>query len=234
MTIRSIFFDLDNTLWDFNASAELALGLVYERYLRQWGVNLEWREVYERHNTELWRLYREGKVNSEQVKVGRFERTFHELGLTKLPADEVGRVFLQSLVEQTVLFPGAVETLMTLSRSYVLGVITNGFAASQERLAVLGLDKLFSYLITSEAIGVPKPQPAMFLHALKLVGCRPEELVYVGDDYETDVIGAKAASVKAILFNHKGENISAKIPQPDAIIYEFTELMDLFATGQFK
>ena len=232
MTIKSIFFDLDNTLWDFNASAQSALTVVYEQYLRGLGVNEEaWRQVYNRHNNELWEQYRQGKANSDDVKVQRFARSFAELGASHLPASEIAPDFLQSLVQNTMLFPSVVETLTSLSRAYTLGVITNGFAASKERLGVLGLDKIFSYLITSETVGVPKPRPDMFLHALNSVGCLPGEFAYVGDDYDTDVIGAKAAGVQAILFNHKGEDLSGRTPQPDAIIYIFKELMDLFPTG---
>lgn len=232
MAIKSIFFDLDNTLWDFSASAHKALTGVYEQHLRGLGVDQEaWQQAYNRHNNELWHLYRQGMVNSEDVKVERFVRSFAELCVSHLPALEIAPQFLHSLVQNTVLFPGVVETLTTLSRSYTLGVITNGFAASKERLCVLGLDKVFSSLITSEAVGVPKPRPDMFLHALKEVNCLPEEFVYVGDDYETDIIGAKAAGVQAVLFNHKGLSIDAKNPQPDAVIYIFAELMDLFPTG---
>lgn len=232
MAIKSIFFDLDNTLWDFNASANMALSALYEQHLRSLGVTEhDWRQAYNKHNNELWHHYRQGKANSEDVKVQRFVRSFVELGVAHLPAPQIAPEFLQSLVQNTVLFPDVAETLTALSRSYILGVITNGFAASKERLGALGLDKVFSSLITSEAVGVPKPHPDMFLHALAEIGCAPEEFAYVGDDYEADVIGAKAAGVKAVLFNHKGLDLTTKTPQPDAVIYTFAELMDLFPIG---
>jgi len=230
--IKSIFFDLDNTLWDFNASADLALNMVYEQHLRALSIDqYTWRQVYNRHNNELWNLYRQALVTSEQVKIERFRRSFAELGAAHLPASEIAPAFLQGVVEKTVLFPDVVETLTALSRAYTLGVITNGFAASERRLTTLGLDKLFCTLITSEAIGVPKPQPAMFLHALSIVDCRPEEFVYVGDDYSTDIVGAKSAGVRAVLFNHKREDVADKVPKPDAVIDTFTQLMDLFPIG---
>ena len=206
--------------------------MVYEQYLRSLGVNEQaWQQVYNRHNNQLWDQYRQGKASSEDVKLQRFARSFAELGVAQLPASDIAPQFLMNLVQSTVLFPGVVETLTALSGSYTLGVITNGFAASKERLGVLGLDKLFSCLITTEVVGVPKPRPDMFLYALDAVGCLPEEFVYVGDDYDTDIVGAKAAGVQAILFNHKGLDLDAKILQPDAVIYKFTELMDLFPIG---
>lgn len=206
--------------------------MVYEQHLRSSGVNEQsWREAYNRHNNQLWHQYRQGKANSEDVKVQRFVRSFAELGVAHLPASAIAPQFLQSLVQNTVLFPGVIETLTALSRSYTLGVITNGFAASKERLGVLGLDKIFSSLITSETVGVPKPRPDMFLHAFATVNCLPEEFAYVGDDYDTDIVGAKAVGAKAILFNHKGIDLDGRLLQPDAVIYKFTELMDLFPTG---
>jgi len=228
MNIQCIFFDLDNTLWDFSASSQLALTDIYKRYIKSYGIREEdWRIVYSKHNEELWKQYRQGKVDSKGVKIQRFARAFGDLGLTNQDYTQISEEYLECLVTNTVLFPNVVETLRILNERYTLGVITNGFAASTQRLSTLGLDKFFACLVTSEAAGVPKPHIEIFSQALHMVQCTAECSAYVGDDYETDVVGAKNAGLKAVLFNHKGLDIAGKNPQPDHIVSSFEGLKDI-------
>lgn len=233
LPVKGIFFDLDNTIWDFSASANISLSQVYQRHVQESGVPEEfWRKAYHKHNDALWHQYRLGKVTSADVKVLRFTHSFFDVGIKNMDFTDIAHSFLQDIVDNTMLFADVLTTLSHLSKSYTLGVITNGFVASGERLAKHGLDKLFSVLITSEQIGVPKPDPRIFLHALDSVKLTPSEVAYIGDDYATDIVGAKLAGLQAILFNHKGEKLAGKDPQPDAVIYEFSSLTGLFPPRQ--
>ena len=234
MTIKGIFFDLDNTIWDFSASSKKALEAVYQKYLAGLGVDREaWLISYRIHNEALWQAYREGRESAENVKHLRFHHSFAQVGLEMRCSQSQGvaTFFLEAIVKNTVLFPLVGETLLRLKEHYMLGVITNGFAASLDRLNALGLGGLFSVFVTAEEAGRPKPHQGIFIRAANLAGFLPHQVIYVGDDYESDVVGAKAAGMGTVLFNHKHMDLSAAGDPPDYIIQDFSQLIELLVPG---
>lgn len=237
MTIKGIFFDLDNTLWDFSSSAAKALNSVYQKYLSERGVDQDlWQSSYKKHNEALWQSYRDGREVADRVKHLRFIYSFSDMGVTVEEAHvrEISEFYLKAIVDKTVLFPGTQEVLSILKEHYILGVITNGFAASSLRLEKLGLGGIFTFLITSEQVGRPKPDKQIFGQAVLIAGLEPQEVVYVGDDYESDVVGAKSAGLGAVLFNHKNLDIPAMDVRPDYVICKLSSLIDIYVPGQNK
>lgn len=84
---------------------------------------------------------------------------------------------------------------------YRLGIVSNGLAWEQERkIAPLGLDRYFDVVAISSALGVRKPTPAIFEHALEALGVAPEQAVHVGDDLRADIGGAQAARLRAAVY----------------------------------
>ncbi|HYR11967.1 MAG TPA: HAD family hydrolase, partial [Longimicrobium sp.] len=95
-----------------------------------------------------------------------------------------------------------VETLEELRRrGYRLGVISNADGRAEQALDAVGLRGHFELIVDSGLVGIDKPDPRIFHHALELMGVAPEEAVYVGDIYEIDVQGARAAGMRAILID---------------------------------
>jgi HAD superfamily hydrolase (TIGR01509 family) len=80
-----------------------------------------------------------------------------------------------------------------------LGIVSNSDGRVEEALAASGLREYFDVVIDSSLVGVEKPDPAIFRAALDALGIRPEEALYVGDLYEVDVVGARAAGIEAVL-----------------------------------
>jgi putative hydrolase of the HAD superfamily len=80
-----------------------------------------------------------------------------------------------------------------------LGVISNADGRVAEYLERAGLADCFELIIDSTIVGVEKPDPRIFEIACDRMGVRPDEVVYVGDTYEVDVLGARAAGIRAIL-----------------------------------
>jgi putative hydrolase of the HAD superfamily len=81
-----------------------------------------------------------------------------------------------------------------------LGVVSNSDGRVEEALRAAGLMGYFDVIVDSTLAGVEKPDPAIFRPALEALGVRPDEAVYVGDLYDVDVAGARAAGMAAILF----------------------------------
>ena len=80
-----------------------------------------------------------------------------------------------------------------------LGVVSNSDGRVEVALEAAGLREYFDVVLDSALVGVEKPDPAIFLAALEALGVRPDEALFVGDLYEVDVLGARAAGMDAVL-----------------------------------
>ena len=121
-------------------------------------------------------------------------------------------------------FPDA-SLVPALRDRYALALVTNGAACLQrEKLIRAGLAEHFDAVVVSADVGAGKPDPAIFEHALSLLGARPDQAVMVGDTLERDIAGAHAAGVRAIWINRFG------LPRPaDDDVVEISGLNELAA-----
>lgn len=95
-----------------------------------------------------------------------------------------------------------VEALDELRRrGYRLGVISNSDGRIESLLESVGLLSRFDFVIDSQLVGVEKPDPRIFLMGCQRLGLRPDEVMYVGDIYEIDVVGARNAGLRAVLID---------------------------------
>ena len=123
-------------------------------------------------------------------------------------ASELGDMFQAERRARHQVFPDVEPALRELSATHSLGLLTNGASCLQrEKLAASGLASFFSVVVVSSDVGVRKPTPALFHHALGLAGA--ESAVMVGDSVEKDVRGAQAAGLQAVWLNRAG------LPVPD-------------------
>ena len=86
-------------------------------------------------------------------------------------------------------------------RGYRLGVISNADGRVEGLLDMVGLRPHFELVVDSGVVGVEKPDPRIFHLALEQMGVAPAEAVYVGDIYEIDMVGARAAGMRPILID---------------------------------
>ncbi len=86
-----------------------------------------------------------------------------------------------------------------------LGVVSNSDGRVEAALEAAGLREYFDVVLDSALVGVEKPDPAIFHAALEALGVRPDEALYVGDLYEVDVVGARAAGMEAVLLCGAGQ-----------------------------
>jgi putative hydrolase of the HAD superfamily len=80
-----------------------------------------------------------------------------------------------------------------------LGVVSNADGRVARYLETAGLADCFEVILDSAVVGIEKPDPRIFELACRELGVSPEETVYVGDTYEVDVLGARAAGIRAVL-----------------------------------
>ena len=227
--IKYLFFDWDNTVWDFSANSKLAMIESYEKYhLEQhFGPIENFLPEYYIVNDGLWADYRNLKITKEELIRTRFNQTFKNLGLDDFELSmKVNEAYLDATTYKKELVPGAEEMLKTLkSRGYKLYVITNGFLEVQKRkMRNSGIEQLFDMSIISDEAGALKPSRQFFDYAFEKTGAVPSETLVIGDDPEADIAGAVDYGLKCIFFNRKHKECQYKV---DAEVAELNEITDL-------
>jgi putative hydrolase of the HAD superfamily len=231
MKYKHLFFDLDHTLWDFEANSRQTLAELYTTLrLREKGVDDFdlFHKKYLVHNEKLWSRYRKGFIKVDELRWKRMWLTLLEfkIGDEKL-AREMGVVFLELLPTRTILFPYAMEILKYLSnKKYALHLITNGFEKTQySKLKNAGLDIFFTEVITSEGSNSLKPHKAIFDYALLKANAQLKESIMLGDDLEADIEGARNAGMDQVYINHLNKEPDVR---PTYTVSSLKELENIF------
>ena len=212
---RHIFFDLDRTLWDFDAAAEVAFERIYEKYeLKSLGIPSahEFHEVYHPLNEQLWVMYRADQITKEDLNRTRFMKPLEHYGIHDVElADHLSEDYVYWSPRIVRLIPGTMELLDYLKPKYHLHLITNGFQEVQHtKLSGSGLETYFETLTVSEEVGVKKPNPEIFQYAMRKAHAAAKESLMIGDEMAVDIDGARAAGMDTLLFNPKRENVVGK------------------------
>ncbi len=207
MSVRHIFFDLDHTLWDFETNSDKTFAYIFER--NRVALDLErFTETYRPINKKYWKLFREDKVSKADLRYNRLREAFDALDFEA--EDELihtlSEEYIAFLSLNNRLFAHAIEVLEYLRGKYSLHIITNGFEEVQHRkLASSRLEPYFDHVVTSENVGVKKPDPRIFHYALQKAEANPSESIMIGDNYEADIQGALNVGMRAIMCEFNGE-----------------------------
>ncbi len=203
---KHIIFDLDRTLWDFDANSAEALHLIFDgRSLQSRGVpGLDvFLKTYHQINDGLWDDYRKGKTSRESLSLNRFLYTLRAFGVDDVQlASEIAEEYVKRTSEMTKLFPYTHEALSYLRPHYALHVLTNGFSDVQyKKLDRSGLRDYFTHIITSEEAGAMKPSPYIFKYALQKIKAGSVDCLMVGDDPDVDLRGARNCGMDQMFVN---------------------------------
>lgn len=230
MKYKHLFFDLDHTLWDFDANARMTLQQLHiDLHLPEKGIHDfdRFHKNYLAHNERLWAQYRTGHIRQDELRLKRMWLSLLDFGIDDEElARQMGELFLQLLPTRTILFPDTIEVLQYLQKKgYGLHLITNGFEQTQHgKLQSSGLAPFFKVVVTSECSNSLKPQREIFDFALNKTGAVAEESLMIGDSLDVDVAGALNAGIDAVHVNY---NHTIQDIQPTYTIYQLKELEDL-------
>jgi putative hydrolase of the HAD superfamily len=201
---KAIFFDADDTLFDFPRAMRVAL----RACRREFGLRVAQGalvEAYRRHNLDVWRAFERGETDQAALRVERFRRLAAELGIRELPFDRISVFYLEALSSQPQLFPGALATIRRLAKKFPLALITNGIAMVQRRrFAASPITAYFQAVVISEEVGIAKPDPRIFAPALRKIGVDAGEVLYVGDSVTSDMAAARNAGMDFCWLNPDG------------------------------
>jgi putative hydrolase of the HAD superfamily len=231
-----LFFDLDHTLWDFEANSRQTLQDLYrDMQLEERGVNDFdlFHKNYLLHNDKLWERYRNGYIKVDELRWKRMWLTLLDFKIADEPlARQMGVIFLDLLPTRKLLFPYTIEILdYLLARNYQLHMITNGFEKTQySKLEHSGLTKYFTHVITSEGSNSLKPHKEIFEYAFLKTGANPAESIMIGDTIDVDILGAVNAGIDQVHVNHlTSERMPVKENRfPTYTVFNLKELETIF------
>lgn len=227
---RAVFFDLYGTLIDIRTDEEdpgvyatLSEFLAYSRVVIS--------------PADLAREFR-GRVRAH---LARTDEPFPEVDLSTVfreivteyrrpgsdgdgpdPAD-AARLFRTLTRRRFVPFPGVHEVLTRLRSKYPLGLISDAqWVFTEPEIEMAQLDGFFSVTVLSSRVGVRKPHPRPFAEAMRALGATPAASVYVGDNPSRDLVGARNAGMRCVIFRAGDAAYDTLVP--DACFDTYAEL----------
>ncbi|MEP2771384.1 MAG: YjjG family noncanonical pyrimidine nucleotidase [Fulvivirga sp.] len=208
---RTIFFDLDHTLWDYDTNSVEALSDLFHKYeLHQAkGITLDgFLETFTKVNNKLWNNYNKGHIERDDIRQKRFDKILKKFGITDMDKSlMMSEEYISICPTKTNVFPYTFETLEYLKNKYNLYILTNGFDDVQHiKMTASNLAPYFKGVVTSDS-GHRKPSREIFEYALDKAQTSNTESIMIGDNLSTDITGAQNAEMDAVFFNpHKREH----------------------------
>jgi putative hydrolase of the HAD superfamily len=204
----TIFLDLDGTLLDHDAaerSGAIAIFGAFRHVFPHWEADSfadEWQRLLERYVATC----PAGHASIQEDRRAQMRELFGQawVSLTDSEADAVFRTYLEHYEASCRAFPDVILCLDTLAR-YPLGIITDGDREEErQKLEAIGVAQYFTHVIASSEVGTGKPDPEIFREACRRAGCDPASSFYVGDRFETDAVGSRAAGLHGIWLDRRG------------------------------
>lgn len=230
---KHLFFDLDNTLYDFDANSYLALQQTFIE-LEILPAHIAFTNYFKEYNSinhALWAEYREKRISKDVLRGKRHKDSLGKFGINPgIAPSEIDDRYLQIMSTQTELFPNTNEVLAELKkRGYFIHIITNGFKEVQrDKLSNTGLNRFITDVYISEDIRAPKPAREIFEYAIKSSNARKKESLMIGDSWESDIIGAKNFGIDQVFFKLNEDTIDYNgYGEPTFVIYELNELLSI-------
>ena len=224
-----LFLDFDDTLYDTHGNAVIALHELFETLqLGQYFADPEvFYDEYWKANIDLWTRYSKEEITRDYLIVERFRRPL-SFGKGLDPTEEyclkASDLFLDYCSSKPGLVEGAHELVDYLkNKGYRMHICSNGFHEVQyKKLRACGLFDYFDTIILSEDAGANKPSKQFFDYALQKSGAVKTKTLMIGDNFNTDILGAKQAGFDTAYFNRFPD-----YPAPEAVTFEVTNLSQL-------
>ena len=232
MMHRNFIFDLDQTLLDFHASEQKALGIV----LNKNGLSFsdEIYSAFKENNKSLWLELEKGTITREELFIKRFQNVFKQCDgdSTNLDPLTINHEFILTMSVNGVLLDGALELVKRIKNEISgarIYIASNGATANARgRIASTGLGQYIDDIFISEDIGVTKPDVRFFEICLDRIGERKSSCIMIGDSLTSDMQGAKNAGIDSVWFMPSGDIEEMKVEYSiDYCVGSFDELFDV-------
>lgn len=227
MMIKAVIFDIDNTLYSYDAAHKIAFQALSESFCGTFGVS---QGQFTRLHREADRILRArvgqpcGAIHNRLI---RYQIMLEQIGKPVSYAPGLADTYWGALLSNMQCAPGARECMSFLkSAGYTVGIGTNMTADYQfAKLKRLGLLCYVDFLVSSEEVGAEKPDGKLFVCCVEKAGCPADACMFVGDSLEGDALGAMRAGLRPVWLS--GEGPAADIPAGIEVIHSLTDIPDL-------
>lgn len=191
MSYKAICFDFDNTLVDTTGAVDLMLHQLVQT------------DAPEKSHEERAIIVQELKAYRDahhifSVDMNPYYQAQFKLGLERSD-EEFKQFWTQASARHLKPFPKTEAIISDLKKKYALGIITNGYAFQQRaKLNHFPYLESFKSVLVGGEFGLQKPAPEIFQESMKQLGCKPEEMLFVGDNWNTDIQGALGVGVDCL------------------------------------
>jgi putative hydrolase of the HAD superfamily len=204
--IRAVLFDLDDTLVDHQHASRAAIAGVRARFAAFQARELD--ALVAENQRILDEIHQEvalGRRDVADARIERYRRLFAFVGHPDGRAAAAAELHRRLYHASRRCVEGALELVTLLSTRLRVGIVSNNTLAEQtEKLATFGFAPMVRALVTSEEVGVAKPDRRIFRAALDRLECEAHEAVMIGDAWREDIVGATGAGIRALWLNRHG------------------------------
>lgn len=216
--IKAILFDFDGTLSDrYGAAYEM-----YRWYLKQMMPEEDENSLSFEAKVQQCLIYDEyGTIDRGHVLEQIKKKWVKDLDIEKWKD-----VWYSNFFRYQRLMPDCENVLNLLKEKYKLGIITNGPETSQmAKVKALGMDVFFPVVVVGGAFGKQKPDVSIYQYTAQQLGVKPEECVFIGDTFSTDIYGALSAGMQAVMMCHDRRFVSQMDIQ---VVTDWKEIQHMF------
>ena len=219
---KALFFDFDDTLFDFKKSEKIALEATFSRY----GIpaNDKMYRLYDAQNQAYWRGFEKGIYKNEGDSAIRFVKFCQAIGRNDIDGVEMCEHYIDVLCSTAFEIENSVALLQKLSKYYDIYIITNALArVNDARSKIGGILPFVKDRFISERIGISKPQKGFFDYCFAHIPYTKEETLLIGDSLISDIRGGIDYGMDTCWFNRLGKENTEQMP----ITFEITALSQL-------
>jgi putative hydrolase of the HAD superfamily len=248
--IKAVYFDLDDTLCGYWEASKFGMrrafqehgpeGFTVEEMIQAWAA--AFREFGPTLKQTGW--YDGYLKEGEPTRTEQMRLTLLRLGVVdEERAQSLSHTYMVERDRALKLFDDAETVLEKLKKHFPLGLITNGPADIQrQEIATLGIEHYFDHIFIEGEMGEGKPNASVFARATAAAGCKPSQVLFVGNSFAHDVTPAIQCGWRAVWVRRdtdvppssgpgpaRPEEAPAGAAQPDAVIGNLTDLLEMLA-----
>ncbi len=211
--LKAVIFDLDNTLYQYDECHETATKKVYEYFSNYKDIS------YSEYLKKLTQAKDEVKTPLKSTAASHnrllyFQKLLEMFNIKSIDkADKMYEIYWDSFIDKMTLRKNCLELLEYLKYHNIKVAICSDLTTyiQYKKIRKLNIIEYIDYIVTSEEVGVEKPNFKMFSQTLNKLSVKKDECLYIGDDLKKDIEGAKNFGIEALLIKDDFSNILKEI-----------------------